>query len=76
MRVHPVLDWGFPQVWAFIRGLSLPYPSLYDQGYTSLGNPDNTRPNPALSYPTEAGEERFRPAYMLEDAALERQGRT
>ena len=76
MRVHPVLDWSYGQVWAFVRGLCLPYPSLYDRGYTSLGNPDNTRPNPALSYTTEAGEERFRPAYMLEDAALERQGRT
>jgi len=76
MRVHPVLDWSFPQVWAFIRGLSLPYPSLYDQGYTSLGNPDNTRPNPALAYTGEAGEQRHRPAYMLEDTSLERMGRS
>ena len=75
MRVHPVLDWAFPQVWSFIRGLSLPYPSLYDQGYTSLGNPDNTRPNPALAY-NEGGEQRHRPAYMLEDSSLERQGRS
>ena len=75
MRVHPVLDWSYGQVWQFIRGLCLPYPSLYDAGYTSLGNPDNTRPNPALKYQTDSGEERFKPAYLLEDQTLERQGR-
>ena len=64
------------QVWQFIRGLYVPYPSLYDAGYTSLGNPDNTKPNPALKYETEAGEERFKPAYLLEDQSLERQGRS
>jgi len=76
MRVHPILDWSYSQVWRFIRGLSLPYPSLYDEGYTSLGNPDNTRPNPALSFKTDSGDEKYHPAYMLEDASLERQGRS
>jgi len=76
MRVHPILDWSYKQVWQFIRGLYVPYPSLYDAGYTSLGNPDNTKPNPALKYETEAGEERFKPAYLLEDQSLERQGRS
>ena len=76
MRVHPILDWSYSQVWRFIRGLSLPYPSLYDEGYTSLGNPDNTKPNPALSFKTDSGDEKYHPAYMLEDASLERQGRS
>jgi len=75
MRVNPILAWSYENIWAFIRGLSLSYPSLYDQGYTSLGNPDNTIPNPALCYQTEQGEEKFKPAYMLEDASLERKGR-
>eukprot|EP00092_Neocalanus_flemingeri_P031631 GFUD01034349.1.p1 GENE.GFUD01034349.1~~GFUD01034349.1.p1 ORF type:complete len:517 (+),score=126.37 GFUD01034349.1:92-1552(+) len=75
IRVNPILDWKYNNIWAFLRGLSLPYPSLYDQGYTSLGNPDNTIPNPALSYLTDKGEESFKPAYMLEDSTLERQGR-
>ena len=45
------------------------------QGYTSLGNPDNTRPNPALVTTNSAGEEMFGPAYTLQDPGLERQGR-
>jgi len=75
MRVNPILAWTYKDIWAFLRGMNLPYPTLYDQGYTSLGNPDNTIPNPALSFLTEKGEERFKPAYMLEDPTLERQGR-
>jgi len=75
MRVHPVLGWSYGQVWRFLRGLSLPYPALYDRGYTSLGNTDNTVPNPALAYTDPMGETRYRPAHLLEDPAMERRGR-
>ena len=75
MRVNPILSWDYHQVWRFIRALSLPYPSLYDQGYTSLGNPDNTQPNPALATTNSTGEVKFQPAYTLQDPGLERQGR-
>ena len=75
MRVNPILAWDYHHVWTFIRALSLPYPSLYDQGYTSLGNPENTLPNPALVTTNSAGEEMFSPAYTLQDPGLERQGR-
>jgi len=75
MRVNPILTWTYKNIWAFLRGLCLPYPTLYDKGYTSLGNPDNTIPNPALAFLTDNGEEKFKPAYMLDDPGLERQGR-
>jgi FAD synthetase len=75
MRVNPVLRWRYGDIWTFLLGLSLPYPSLYDEGYTSLGRPDNTVPNPALAYTDPLGQQRFHPAHRLKDAALERKGR-
>jgi len=75
MRVNPILSWSYSNIWTFLRSLSLPYPNLYDNGYTSLGSPTNTVPNPALAYTTEKGEKRFKPAYELEKQELERQGR-
>lgn len=45
------------------RRYDLPYCSLYDQGYTSLGKIDDTLPNPALAKPDRPGE--YYPAYML-----------
>ncbi|KAI7844692.1 hypothetical protein COHA_001780 [Chlorella ohadii] len=65
MRVNPILDWSYHDL------AKVPYCSLYDQGYTSLGSVHNTVPNSALRL--EDGS--FAPAHMLPDARLERAGR-
>lgn len=70
-RVNPILTWDYGLVWSFLRAFDLPYCSLYDAGYTSLGTLDDTKPNPALS----DGAGGYRPAYELSDYSLERAGR-
>ena len=75
MRVNPIFGWGYGHVWKFVRGLTLDYPSLYDKGYTSLGNRDDTERNAALKFVDEDGSEKYRPAYELQDGNLERRGR-
>ncbi|KAK3707472.1 3'-phosphoadenosine 5'-phosphosulfate sulfotransferase [Vermiconidia calcicola] len=83
MRIHPVIDWHYAEIWCFIRELGVEYCELYDLGYTSLGGTEDTHPNPALAVgdgkakrgiPVE-GEGRFRPAYELIEDGEERLGR-
>ena len=75
MRVNPILNWEYKNIWNFIRTLSLPYPNLYDKGYTSLGSTKNTKRNDALKYTDSDGKEHYKPAYELHDDSLERAGR-
>ncbi|EMD95486.1 hypothetical protein COCC4DRAFT_35298 [Bipolaris maydis ATCC 48331] len=87
VRIHPVIDWHYAEIWTFIRYLNIPYCSLYDLGYTSLGGTTDTHPNPkleqespspqALETESENGtsKPKFRPAYELIDDYEERLGR-
>ncbi|KAM4058594.1 phosphoadenosine phosphosulfate reductase family protein [Hirsutella rhossiliensis] len=75
MRVNPVLDWHYPEIWAFIRHLDIAFCSLYNRGFTSLGGTRNTRPNPALALDDGGGAKTFRPAYELVRDDEERLGR-
>ncbi|XP_053200775.1 FAD synthase-like [Panonychus citri] len=72
IRVNPLLNWSYHQIWSFLRSLEVPYCSLYDKGYTSLGTSKNTILNPKLKDPSGTG---YFPAYMLNDGKDERQGR-
>jgi len=53
LRINPIIDWSYTQVWDFLLNFQLPYPSLYDQGYTSLGSTQDTVRNPSLRIPNE-----------------------
>jgi phosphoadenosine phosphosulfate reductase len=42
-KLSPLLDWTEEQVWAYIRARNLPYNSLHDKGYPSIGCAPCTR---------------------------------
>lgn len=74
-RVSPILNWSYAQVWSFVLDLRIPYCSLYDTGYTSIGSLTNTTRNPKLKSCSPTGEEYYLPAHVLECGEHERCGR-
>ncbi|XP_003424585.1 FAD synthase [Nasonia vitripennis] len=73
MRVSPIIEWSYNQVWQFLLRHEVPYCSLYDEGYTSLGARATTLKNPLLRDPNDSS--RYLPAHSLADDSTERQGR-
>ncbi|XP_077275645.1 FAD synthase-like [Temnothorax americanus] len=73
MRINPILHWSYNQVWAFLLKHNIPYCSLYDQGYTSIGNRNTTVQNPLLMDINNPLS--YLPAYTLTDKFAEREGR-
>jgi len=42
-KINPLADWTKEEVWDYIRANDVPYHSLYDKGYTSIGCAPCTR---------------------------------
>ncbi|XP_017047988.2 FAD synthase [Drosophila ficusphila] len=76
MRIFPLLEWSYHDIWSYIRINNLPYCCLYDQGYTSLGDRSSTHLNPSLlAYDENLGKMTYRAAFELEDTRMERVNR-
>ena len=43
VKINPLADWTIGQVWEYVRQHKIPYNSLYDQGYSSIGCTPCTR---------------------------------
>lgn len=43
IRVHPLLDWSENDIWVYINEFGVPYNSLYNKGYRSVGEKPFTR---------------------------------
>lgn len=76
VRVSPLLEWRFTDIWDYLLFYKVPYCKLYDLGYTSLGNASNTVKNPSLlCYDVKSGQNVYLPAYKMLNEAEERNGR-
>ncbi|POW08927.1 hypothetical protein PSHT_01795 [Puccinia striiformis] len=72
IRVHPILDWDYSDVWEFLQQLEVDWCKLYNSGYTSLGSSFNTFKNPFLKTEDDGG---WKAAWELGDGRNERAGR-
>ncbi|OHT03313.1 putative FAD synthase [Tritrichomonas foetus] len=72
MRIFPLLEWEYSDIWEYLDVMKLPICDLYKRGYTSIGSPATTKPNPHLYDPLK-GE--YKHARELKDGSLERLGR-
>ena len=49
LKVCPLLPWSRGQVWEYVRSNGVPYNTLHDQGYPSIGCTHCTQPVRGLS---------------------------
>lgn len=70
LRIHPILEWHYIEIWDFLVGCNVEYCSMYDLGYTSLGGISNTLRNPCLRI---GDSDDYYPAYTLLENADERE---
>ncbi|KAJ2344479.1 3'-phosphoadenylsulfate reductase [Coemansia erecta] len=43
IKINPLANWSFQQVWTYLRANEVPYNALLDQGYKSVGDYHSTR---------------------------------
>jgi len=43
IKLNPIADWSWDEVWAYIRANEIPYNALHDRGYPSIGCAPCTR---------------------------------
>lgn len=48
MRLYPIFDFDYTEIWGLILLMNYPYPEVYDQGYSSLGKKSKTVKNENL----------------------------
>lgn len=75
LRINPILNWSYSQVWEFIHELQVPYCDLYNQGYSSIGTRRDTIKNPSLLRYKE-GRPYYLPAWNLAIPSEERKSRS
>jgi FAD synthetase len=79
--VNPILEWTYKDVWTYLKDdENREYCSLYDDGYTSLGDKLSTYKNILLCHSIKVvnGEPNYEyyPAYVLKQSQCERLSRT
>jgi len=61
-RILPILDFSYDQIWSFLIDFEVPVCSLYEQGFTYLGDKNDSTPNPFLKF-----GEGYHPAWMSQE---------
>ncbi|MEM4372989.1 MAG: phosphoadenosine phosphosulfate reductase family protein, partial [Metallosphaera sp.] len=44
IKINPLADWTWEQVWKYVKEKDVPYNALYNKGYMSIGCLPCTRP--------------------------------
>jgi phosphoadenosine phosphosulfate reductase len=57
MRIHPILHFTLDDIWKYTRLYKVPYVSLYDKGYKSLGEAPFTKPVTGFNASERGGRE-------------------
>ena len=63
-RIHPILHWTEKDIWDYIRMNNIPYISLYDEGYRSIGERIFTKKSSEYSIGERSGRDKDKEIVM------------